>query len=235
MNNERFAADVEKTYGQLQPMISTTLVGLGKGSATPQIMKFYGAFDELSAQSKGSVNCKPGCSYCCHYRVMVSAAEAFALVEALSKIPPGQRLKIESSIKSTAVRVATMTPDEYEHTNVPCAMLKDGNCSTYAARPLACRGHHATDVAPCKETFDNVNSSAMAPKDYSRQLAFRVFENAQLAFNHYTGLDTTRYEMHAALSEAISNSVSFKRWKAGKSAFPGVTDKVTLEEMMRRS
>jgi Fe-S-cluster containining protein len=232
-NQDLSMEEIESTLQQLEPVMHQAYDGLGKGPVTPQVVKFYKRFDELTSASKLPISCKAGCSYCCHYHVMITATEAFAITEALAKMTAAERQVIQDRIRITAERASTLTRDEYLRTNVECAMLVDGkNCSVYQVRPIACRGHHSADVSICKETFDDVNSPALAPKDRVRELFFRVFENGQLLENHRAGVDTTKYEMHAALLEAISNPAAAKRWRAGKSAFPGVRDKVTLAEMM---
>lgn len=224
--------DVTLMFEQLQPFAQAAFNGLGKGRVSPQIVKFYDGFDQATARSHNPISCKTGCTYCCHYHVMVSATEVFAMVEAIEKLPPHDRDMLKRRVQEVAARTKGMPRDVYLHTNIECAMLREGKCSVYAARPIACRGHHSADVAICKETFEDVHSAAVAPKDYQRELVFRAFDNVQLASNHSAGVDTSKYELHGALSAALTNPATFKRWKSGKAAFPGVTDKATLAEMM---
>lgn len=225
-------ADVTAVLEELQPMMQSALNGLGKGPVTPQVVRFYEAFDKMSDQSPVPISCKPGCTYCCHYHVMVSATEVFGLAEAIERLPAATRETVRKRVGEVVARTKTMTREEYIRTNVQCAMLLDGKCSVYTARPIACRGHHSADVAVCKETFDDVHSPALAPKDYHREVIFRAFDNGQLAANFHAHVDTTKYELHAALARALDNPKAMKRWKDGKSAFPEVVDKVTLAEMM---
>lgn len=225
-------SDVEAVFGTLQPMMQSALIGLGKGPVTPQVMRFYDAFDKMVAQSTVPISCKPGCTYCCHYHVLASATEVFGIAEAIERLPAPTRETVKRRVGDVAARTKAMTREAYIRTNVECAMLLDGKCSVYAARPIACRGHHSADVAVCKETFDDVNSPALVPKDYQREVMFRAFDNGQIAANYHAKVDTSKYELHAALVAALNNPKSMKRWKDGKSAFPEVADKVTLAEMM---
>ncbi|MFC5511146.1 YkgJ family cysteine cluster protein [Massilia jejuensis] len=225
--------DASSLLNELEPTVRVAFNGLGRGPVTPQVVRFFRAFDEMTALSPGATSCQAGCTYCCHYHVMVSATEVFGVAEAIGKLPPATRAVIAARVHETAARTKSMGREVYIRTNVECAMLLDGKCSVYAARPIACRGHHSADVAVCKETHDNVHSNALAPKDYQREVTFRAFDNAQLGANYQAGVDATKYELHAALATAMSNPTAFKRWKAGKSAFPDVADKVTLAEMMQ--
>jgi hypothetical protein len=224
--------DVSRAFGDIEPIARSAFNGLGKGLVTPQVVRFYSAFDQIAARSPALISCQAGCTYCCHYHVMVSATEVFAVAEAIGRLPAATRDVVVARVHETAAHVAKMDRATYIRTNVECAMLVGGQCSVYASRPIACRGHHSADVTICKETFDDVHSNAEAPKDYHREVTFRAFDNAQLSANHHAGVDTSKYELHAALAAALSNPTSFKRWKAGKSAFPDVVDKVTLAEMM---
>lgn len=227
--------DIQAAFEKLQPIMRSAFNGLGKGPVTPQIVRFYNAFDKLTAQSSTPISCKAGCTYCCYYHVMVSATEVFGIVEAIERMPGAIRESIKNRIVDVAALTKTMTSNEYIRTNVECAMLLDGKCSVYAARPVACRGHHSGDVAICKETFDDAHSLALAPKDYHREVIFRAFDNGQLAANIHAGVDATKYELHAALSAALDNPKAMKRWKDGKAAFPDVVDKVTLAQMMQNT
>lgn len=94
---------------------------------------------------------------------MVSATEVFALVEAIERLPASTRDVVKNRVHAVASRVKEMPSQVYMKTNVECAMLLEGKCSMYAARPVPCRGHHSADVSICKETFDDVHSSAFAP------------------------------------------------------------------------
>ncbi|WP_171984955.1 YkgJ family cysteine cluster protein [Janthinobacterium sp. LM6] len=223
--------DVIKVFGEIEPSLPAVFNGLGKGPVTQQTMRFYTAFEDMITRSNSPISCKSGCTYCCHYHVMVSATETFAIAEAIEKLPQARRDVVIGRVHNVAARTREMTSEVYTTTNVECAMLLDGKCSIYAARPIACRGHHSTDVSACKETFDDVHSTTLGMKDYHREVVYRAFDNAQLAANLRANVDATKYELHAALSTALNKSSSFKRWKSGKSAFPEVADKVTLAEM----
>lgn len=204
---------------------------LGNGSVKEKVMFFYTRMDSLIEQSKGRVDCKSGCNYCCHYHVMVTATEIFAMKEHLASLPEQEQMYFTKRITATAKQVSSMTPNEHIYTNVECAFLKEGKCGVYAVRPIACRGHHSVDVNACKKTFEDVNAEDIAPKVYEREVIFMAMLNAQLHANYYYKLDTTKYEMHAALAESIADSTSFTQWQNGKIAFPNVKDKMTLDEM----
>lgn len=227
-SNIKVHADISNGPRQIAIKDYGDFEGLGKGLVTPQIVRFYDSFDNSISQTTGIVSCKLGCAYCCHYRVTASATEVFGVAEAVRRLPTLTRSLVTDRIYENAALISTMTPKEYEHTNIQCAMLIEGKCSVYAARPLSCRGHHSLDVEVCKKTHENVHSDAEAPRYLERKEISDTYMILQLKANRQAGLDPLMYEMHAALATAIKRPSAFKRWKAGKSAFPRAVDKTTL-------
>ena len=48
---------------------------------------------------------------------------------------------------------------------------------------------------------------------------------AQSFIQQKAKLDASNYELHGAVREALTNNASLKRWRDGKTAFPGVADR----------
>ena len=86
---------------------------------------------EYSGMRKNIV-CKRGCNYCCYENVAVTLAEA----ELIQKATGIKRADLKTKFKA------------YKVTNAKrCSFLKDGECSIYDDRPLACRAFHSYDSA----------------------------------------------------------------------------------------
>ena len=82
-------------------------------------------------RSPGAFACREGCDACCHRRFSVFGVEAAALREALTALAaadPPLRARIRAQADDPAAQGR-------------CALLVDGRCSVYAARPLICRSH----------------------------------------------------------------------------------------------
>jgi uncharacterized protein len=79
--------------------------------------------------------CQRRCSHCCHIGVAVFASEAQVIGKELGRKP----------ISLEAGHVADLSSYGYGR---PCHFLRDGECSIYESRPLACRIQFSLDVDP---------------------------------------------------------------------------------------
>lgn len=90
-------------------------------------------FEAARARSPGAFACREGCDSCCLPGLSVFEIEAAALREALAALEPALRER---------VRTQGHAPERER-----CALLVEGRCSVYAARPLICRSHGLAVVA----------------------------------------------------------------------------------------
>ncbi len=196
------------------------------GPPAQAVVRFFGRLDAALRTVAVPHACEPGCSYCCHYRVMVTAPEVFALAQHVkANWPAPAATDLVSRLRDYTDRTRAMTSAQHEGTNMACAFLRDGRCSVYEIRPLACRRHHSLDATPCIETFHNPRCTAMITTSEQHVAVASGFANAQLMAEHALGLDLHMYELHAALLDALTNPASLKRWKTGKISFPVVKDR----------
>ena len=118
------------------------------------------ACQRLAKEGK-QVSCAKGCSHCCHYLIGVTAAEAFCLFREILAMPDARQVAIISeSINAAQMIAAKGLPDMkaaesddglrselsrwYGELDISCPALRDGVCSMYQQRPLACRQCLAT-------------------------------------------------------------------------------------------
>jgi Fe-S-cluster containining protein len=214
------------------PAAIRALQNASSGTVKRQLIPIYLKMDNDLSSAGEAVACRAGCSYCCYYHVAVTAAEALALAEHLRGLSTPQQEHLTRKLYETAKQVAPLSQAEYIHTNIPCAFLDNDRCSVYDARPVACRGFHSVNVDPCRAAFENPQSLEPMTFAPDRQAVNEAYKNVMLIAQHQTGCDTTMYEMHTAITEALTNGSSVKRWKKGKVAFPTVADRVSLEERM---
>ena len=75
------------------------------------------------------IQCRPGCSDCCHQSFTVSEPEGALLREGLATLPPETRAQIQA-------RAEGYVPDQRQ----PCPVLDgQGQCQLYDHRPRICR------------------------------------------------------------------------------------------------
>jgi Fe-S-cluster containining protein len=121
-----------------------------------------GFFASLRRVYKGAIMCAPGCFACCELH-SVCALEAYALATHLA----GRPVATEAAPRKRAM----------------CALLRNGECSAYPARPVICRTHgvalHAdngTTVLPsCDRNFIDVELASLRPQ--------HVFDTAKATNN----------------------------------------------------
>lgn len=95
------------------------------GSALKKLRHLHRTTDELFAEVAPFVACRRKCNACCHYNVHLYPLEA----ELIQKHTGNARSK------------NNFPPHDF--TGTPCVFLKEGECSIYDARPMACRKHVA--------------------------------------------------------------------------------------------
>jgi hypothetical protein len=117
-------------------------------------------------------------------------------------------------------KVLALTPFEHATTNIPCALLRDHQCSIYEARPHSCRRHHSLDFAACQFTYDHP-TDLEAPSAHDRELSRALTQGLQDNIDAYStvGFDHTVYELGSALYEALSDASCWPRWKNHEQAF----------------
>lgn len=85
---------------------------------------------------KDKITCRRGCNFCCYNEVTITWDEAALLYEISNDENFESRFKIDWNKveEQRAVRHSTLA-----HEQRACVYLKDGECSVYEARPMACR------------------------------------------------------------------------------------------------
>jgi uncharacterized protein len=91
-------------------------------------------FDKTLTRYRDEMTCRAGCFGCCQGGLTVSPLEARDLAAALRALPAPLSARLRDHL--TAYAAATDAD-----TLAYCALLIDGQCAAYAARPLICRTH----------------------------------------------------------------------------------------------
>ncbi len=135
--------------------------------------------DEKSRRAGRELSCRKGCAACCRMLVPVSPPEAFALKDAVERLPAPRRdrmLQRLAALRQTLNEAgllgrlaqlsetrtqwsdADMEPvnREYYAGRWPCPFLEDETCGVYDARPAACRELRVTSPAEwCRDMERN--------------------------------------------------------------------------------
>ena len=211
-------------------------IDLGTSPPTEALLRFYRRLDqalsEAALTSDKKPACGPGCSYCCHYKVVARAVEVIAIQQYV--VSRFSQTQIKTAIAQAAFNVneaKDISHEEHLAINQPCPFLVDQKCSIYPVRPSKCRSFHASDVEGCKRSFEN-------PQDLTIQNSY-VWEVFEAGFGSSqgfdaaasdAGLDSRVYDLNSAFLEAMNNSGSAKRLKNKKKVFLGARTETPLGE-----
>ena len=193
--------------------------------ARAQTIRMYGRLAALQrdviARERVRVECERGCSYCCHLRVEIRPHEAFALAHHVqTKLGADARARALARIERNLARIAGLAPQAHVRAGIPCALLEDGACSVYEARPAACRKYYSVSRSVCRDAFNDTSAPLTGAIENE---TVRLAGNA-VALGHAKGLeeagyDTQLYELHFALNRALADPKAEKRYRNRKRPF----------------
>ena len=173
------------------------------------------------ASAKLALACERGCNYCCHQRVEIRPYEAFVLAEHIrGRMTAAQQADVLIRLAANRARIAPLNALQHTQAGIACALLVDGACSVYEARPAACRKYYSLSVETCRDAFEHPAEPLTGPlEDDNLRLAGNAVALGYARGVEESGRDANRYELHGALLEALENPKSLKRYRDGKKAF----------------
>jgi hypothetical protein len=195
------------------------------GEAHAHTIAMYGRLAALQRETIAGENvdvaCARGCSYCCHLRVELRPHDAFVLAEHIrTHFTADERARAVARIEENLRRIAPLAPADHVRAGIPCALLVDGACSAYEARPATCRKYYSLSVDVCRHAFEAPAAPLIGEIENER---VRLAGNA-VALGYAKGLedagfDAALYELHFALLKALTDPKAEKRYRRGKRAF----------------
>lgn len=111
----------------------------------------------LARAQGNTIPCKRGCDACCYDVALITHLELPPLIEALRAMSPEARKGVRDKIskwmdRAEAAGIDPFSPQEdirpYLRARLACPLLdlEKHECQVYAARPVACRGHHVINA-----------------------------------------------------------------------------------------
>jgi Fe-S-cluster containining protein len=183
----------------------------------------------LARAPAGAVACRAGCDHCCYQSVGVTAPEALAIFDHLS------RTLSDAALEEVTARVAErhaatrgMSAAERFSPEHPCAFLDAGRCAIYEVRPLSCRGMNSLDAGECgqrlRDPAARAEFLASGLGGHSFMEPIRAFHavsaGLQLGLSELHGLDMRPLELTAALHLLLTGPASIPdEWIAGRTPF----------------
>jgi Fe-S-cluster containining protein len=185
-----------------------------------------------AAPDVGTLACRAGCTWCCYFTVDVRAAEVFGILDFVEQsFTPEEKARVYAEVRANSVAFKQLGEGERVSRNVKCPFLNEGRCSIYATRPQSCRNYHATNVAGCRQSYQEPENLDIdpdfAPGVYQAGAAHvEAFSAAMCA----AGYDVDAYELNCALDAALSEPGARERFESRLTPFSGVRgEQVTAE------
>jgi Fe-S-cluster containining protein len=178
-----------------------------------------------AAADVGTLACRAGCSWCCYFTVDVRAAEVFRILDFVEQsFTPEEKARVYAEVRTNSVALRKLGEGERVTRNVKCPFLNEGRCTIYAARPQSCRNYHATNVAGCRQSYEEPEDldidPEFAPGVY--QAGGAHVEAVSTAMRD-AGYDVNAYELNCALDAALSEPGAREHFESRLKPFTGLS------------
>jgi Fe-S-cluster containining protein len=185
-----------------------------------------------AAADVGTLACRAGCTWCCHFTVDVRAAEVFGILDFVEQsFTPAERERLHADLRANSAALARLGEAERATRNVTCPFLRDQRCTIYPVRPQSCRNYHATDADGCRQSYlepENLDIDPdFAPGVYQ---AGGAHVEAFSAAMSDAGYDTNAYELNSALDAALADPGSRGRFERRLKPFRGLHGESVVAE-----
>ena len=123
------------------------------------------AFLKLAQQENTTVFCKKGCWWCCYQPVYALSHEVIYLKEFVANnFSNEEQKKIQAKAKEKDAKLEGVNQEALLNSKHACPLLKEGSCSAYKARPMACRIYLSLNLKSCQDFYEEPNTTANYPK-----------------------------------------------------------------------
>jgi Fe-S-cluster containining protein len=178
-----------------------------------------------AAPDVGTLACRAGCTWCCHFTVDVRAAEVFGILDFVERsFTLEEKARVYAEVRTNSVALRNLSEGERVTRNLKCPFLNDGRCTVYAVRPQSCRNYHATDEAGCRQSYEEPENldidPEFAPGVYQ---AGAAHVEAVSTAMHEAGYDVDAYELNCALDAAMTQPGARARFESRHKPFIGLS------------
>jgi len=168
-----------------------------------------------AAPDVGTLACGGGCSWCCYFTVDVRAVEVFRILDFVERtFTAEEKARVYGEARANRTILESLDESERMTRNVKCPFLKDGRCAIYAARPQSCRNYHATNVAGCRQSYEDPGNLDIDP-DFAPWVyqAGTAHVDAFSTAMRDAGYDVSVYELNCALDAARTDPAARERFE----------------------
>jgi len=171
--------------------------------------------EQISRKPEGQFDCRPGCTYCCSYRVEALPPEIFLIAAELRKLPADALAEVTTRLREHTAKAKGLRP---EHHNLVCPLLVDSKCTVYENRPFSCRRFNSLDVEVCKDP------NGSPPENEELNMKAAAVLNGTVEGYLKRRLPSYPHELGAALLKALGEPDLEARWFKGEQVFDLLPD-----------
>ena len=189
--------------------------GLSNDIFFSAIESLYEAIDSLNdsiiayaERQNINVACSKGCHWCCHQAVFANSYELHFLSEQIkTNFKPEDIASVIAKSEAKYLITAALSKEDILKYKTPCPLLKDGACSSYAARPMACRIYLSTKLETCLEFYNHPENEANFPAliDLPLRAGKMMNEGFSAALKEF-GIETAEFRIEEGLRITLKNN-----------------------------
>lgn len=128
------------------------------------IDQFIESLLTMGKKQSVTIDCRKGCSWCCHQPVFANTYELRYLAAYIkNNLKKTEQRKVYQQAVEKNDRTCKLTEKEALNYKHRCPLLKDGACTVYAARPLACRIYLSMNADSCYQFYKYPNNTDNYP------------------------------------------------------------------------
>jgi len=161
----------------------------------------------LAERQNITVACKNGCHWCCHQAVYANSYELHFLSEKIkTNFTKDDLSELTDRTENKFAQTSQLTEKEILKFKSPCPLLKNGSCSSYSSRPMACRIYLSTKLESCLEFYNNPENEANYPAliDFPLRAGRMMNEGFRLALKEF-GVETAEFRLEEGLRIILKN------------------------------
>ena len=216
MENKHFSENDRIFYSDGYKLAQSAIdVGLSNETLFSAIESLYAAIDglndsilALAERQNIKVACFKGCHWCCHQAVFANSYELHFLSEKIKTHFTSEELAgVIAKTEAKYLITSELSEEDILKYKAPCPLLKEGACSAYASRPMACRIYLSTKLETCLEFYKNPENETNFPAliDFPLRAGKMMNEGFRAALKEF-GIETAEFRMEEGLRITLKNN-----------------------------
>lgn len=215
MNANKFSENERILYSDGYRLAQRFIdIGLTTENLFQAIRELYAAIDGLNSsviayadKQNLKVACTKGCQWCCHQAVFANSYEIHFLSDFIKGSFSSEEINEMTDRTNKKNNVtATLTDQEVLNYKAPCPLLRDGACSAYAARPVACRIYLSTSLPSCLHFYNHPEDESVYPMLLDFPLrAGRLMNEGFMAALKEKGIELAEFRLEDGLARVFQN------------------------------